>query len=313
MPSSTKWRLYVTAINGGTLASVSELAMRTTYGGPNACVGGTASASSQSNTSTAPGKAFDGSTGVASAWESAAGALPAWLQYEFPSAVSIVEIAVSGPSGYITAYTNCPKDFQLQYWSGSAWVPTIQRIEETAWRLETDNFSTQTRVYSARPKTEWRLYCTDNDASPWCGIAELQLRSVSGGASVATGGTSQSDSVFSTGYLSSKAFDGSSTTSWTALDSVPYPHWVRYTFPSPVDIIEYAIRPSSDGAALTPKSFKLQCNDGLGGWVDCDTRTSVPAWTAGEIRAYGFTPPAIAAPDFDTLSGSVRPQVFVCT
>ena len=83
------WRLYglQTPTN---IQAFSEIEFRTSVGGAQAAVGGTAIATSFFSASFVPANAFDGN--AATAWASASNDFdPAWVGYQFPSGVTIVQ------------------------------------------------------------------------------------------------------------------------------------------------------------------------------------------------------------------------------
>jgi hypothetical protein len=116
--SATRWRINVILpgdLYGGLY--VARLEMATSIGGADECLGsgGTPSASSYSGSNT-PAKAFDADNSTY--WQ--ANAIPAWLEYEFLTAKAIKEVAITCPTG--GAWSNCPGDFTIEYWSGSQWI-----------------------------------------------------------------------------------------------------------------------------------------------------------------------------------------------
>src|SRR4029434_2210835 len=118
MPSSTKWRLNVTARNDSTYVGLAKLSMCAAPGGADLCTGGTASASSVYGAGYEAAKAFDADP--LTYWSTVGGALPAQLQYDFPSAVAITSyrLQVENNGQY------APKDWTLEYWDGAAWQVT---------------------------------------------------------------------------------------------------------------------------------------------------------------------------------------------
>lgn len=286
MPSSTKWRVYITETDS-TYATIREITMRTSVNGANVCTGGVASSSSIYSAGYEASKAFDGN--ISTAWGSASSASPHWIQYEFPTAQSIVECTVLAHN----YPAELPRNFQLQYWDGAAWITTFARTGETGW------LTGELRVFSAVAKVEWRLYFpTARTASVLATIREIEMRAVRGGADLCTGGTAAADSAAG-GNPALRGFDDT-TTPWASASGVSYPHWIRYVFTQPQDVVEYAIQ--SFDATETPVSWQLQYGDGAGGWVTSDTRTNEPVWGGSETRTY---PPAFSA--------IARPRVFVCT
>lgn len=92
------WRLFVTSNVGGgnDYLNVQEIEMRAAPGGADLCVGGTASADSVYPGSSA-NYCFDGDLGNGAgsgSYSSSTTTNPKWIMYEFPSSVSVAEVAI---------------------------------------------------------------------------------------------------------------------------------------------------------------------------------------------------------------------------
>jgi hypothetical protein len=294
MPSSTKWRIYITSTNGSAVTGIAEVEMRASIGGANLCSGGTPSASSAypAGGPYEAAQAFD--SNAATFWDSRYD-VPQWIEYDFASTQSIAEILIKAPpSGNVN---DAPKDFQLQYWDGSAWIINLMVPSQTGWTAG------EVRTFSepATAKRTWRLYITAVESGV-PGVAELAMHTSVGGTNVCTGGTPLASSFYDPSYVASKAFDGSGSTFWDA--AAVAPQCLQYAFGSAQNIVEYVVTaPPSGNQANAPKTFKLQYNDGLGGWTDADSRTSEPNWAANEARTYSL----------GGAGATARPRVFVCT
>lgn len=137
MATSTKWRLLITANSGdGAYAGIGELVMASSVGGANLCTGGIITASSYSP-GWVPSLAFDGVLETAASsgydeWIAGSSLLPQWIQYEFPTTVSVAEygINVDDPSdiGDPSQGNRCSA-WQLQYWNGSSWITVDSRAQ----------------------------------------------------------------------------------------------------------------------------------------------------------------------------------------
>lgn len=112
---STQWRIYVTASQGSTRASFTEIEMRDTVGGADLCTGGTASASSQASGSFIPSYAFDNT--ITTRWGSSISP-PHWIQYTFAAAVQIRQLVLSVMAA---GESEGPLTWKLQYFEGGAW------------------------------------------------------------------------------------------------------------------------------------------------------------------------------------------------
>lgn len=132
MPTSNRWRLHVTANNGRSAINIAELEMRIALGGADQCTGGTASASSEwdgSGTWSAA-KAFDDDP--ATFWSGASGAIPGWIEYQFGSAIEILEYTIQARADVTDG---APKDWKLEFYDGSSWQEYHSVTGETAWGL----------------------------------------------------------------------------------------------------------------------------------------------------------------------------------
>lgn len=138
-PSSypRRWRVRVTGVQSGNIASICELELRASAGGANLATGGYAYASSHYSNTYIPSAAFDGS--ASTNWASASAGVPAWLAYELPSDHTINEVAIKAGTASLEQY---PAAFTVQSssdggvtwtdeWSVSgiaAWTSGLQRV-----------------------------------------------------------------------------------------------------------------------------------------------------------------------------------------
>lgn len=122
---STRWRVGNATATGD--PSVAGLQFRDTVGGANTTVGGTATESSFYSSAYKAGKAFDADP--ATLWASNSG--PAWIEYEFPNPITIVEIMMQARTGSFSNQT--PTTFDLQYYDGAAWVTVLAVAGGASW------------------------------------------------------------------------------------------------------------------------------------------------------------------------------------
>jgi len=139
----------------------------------------------------------------------------------------------------------------------------------------------------------WRVLITRVGGAASC--SELQMREVSAGSNVATGGTASASSVFGGGLEADKAFDGNTSTLWAA--STAEGTWIKYDMGSGVtrDIVEITWRARSDGfVEQNPSDLTVQYSSDDTFWTDA-WRVHHTAFTAtGETRT--FTKPGAFAP-----------------
>lgn len=286
MPSSTRWRVLVTA-TGSTPAGavvVSEIEMHTSIGGANVCTGGTPSASS-AQASFPVANAFDGNS--SNFWASATPPTQ-WIEYQFASAQDIVEFAITAaPDANVFA---APRDFQLQYFDGSSWVSTISRKFEGFTASQKRTYSAS---YPTATKQVWRLnisaVTTENP-----GIGDLVLRTAVNGANQATGGTASGTGSFNQSYTPAAAFDGTNSSYWAS--SNPSPQWISYQFTSAKDIVQYVVSAPIGDQAHAPTAWTLEYYDPVGDtWTVADTRTGQGTWTSGEARTFTLAGASVIA------------------
>jgi len=143
------WRVVFTGVSGsGGAVGVSQLIMATTPGGAQAATGGTATASSVWSASWPISAAFDGND--ATTWYSGSGTFLTtglrsgvqFLQYEFATAVDIVEVRIRAPQDL--QYS--PESFAvLSSADGSTWE--VRR----GWRIDPVLTTGETRTFDATP------------------------------------------------------------------------------------------------------------------------------------------------------------------
>lgn len=290
---ATHWRVIWAENFGDVFATCAELSFRGVTGGPNLAVGGVAIASSAFSSGEDASKAFDGNS--ATSWSSN-GAITAhgqWLGYIFPTAVSIVEIAVTMSSTSTGGFrpAQMPRRLVLQYSvdGGGAWETAGTWDENPAWVLgETKVFSLPTTVHRY-----WRILWDANfGGEAYISCGELSFRSVSGGANLGDGSYALSSTNYSTTYSASEAFDSNLNTAWSSDGTSIVGQWLGHGFTSLVDVVEVGItmKATSSGGfrvAQMPKDFRIQRSDDLGmTWTTMATYTNTPAWTFGETKVF---------------------------
>ena len=132
------WRLNTTNPDDPTQTSIAValLSLHTSYGGSQAATGGTATAST-TNGGNVAGNAFD--TDASTYWQSTA--VPAQLQYQFASSVSIVEYAITARND--TSYKQVPGYFTLESSpDGTTWT-VIDTVADWTWSSQG-----QTKTYT---------------------------------------------------------------------------------------------------------------------------------------------------------------------
>lgn len=130
----------------------------------------------------------------------------------------------------------------------------------------------------------WRINITAVQSASFAQITNLQMRTVTDGASVCTGGTAI-ESGHTGGQTPSLAFDTSDTTYWQA-GTTPAA-WIGYQFASPVDIVEYVlVARNSTNYIYMASAWTLEWSDDGISWNIADTRTSSQSWYILQKRIY---------------------------
>jgi hypothetical protein len=258
------WRVWVDySSTGYTVAS--EIEMRESVGGGNACGGGTPSASSAAYSQTAD-LAFDGN--AVTYWQSSA--VPAWIAYDFGEGheVDIIEIAWSLPAGNFAPFG--PHHFAVQ-WSddGSNWFLAWSAYEPGTWA------SGETRTY-ARPTDNaiqgdhrfWRIFgFVGGFPTGAYGFANVEFRQTSAGADEfpanGSGITASSEDV---AHPATHGCDASVATWWVTPSGQGAAWWkCDFGVGNGKHIAEFAMTPEL-GTAWAIVSFDLQFSDDGNTW-----------------------------------------------
>lgn len=299
---SSDWRLYIITNGGAANCGFGEIEMRSSYGGAQACVGGTPTASGSDY-----GPAANALDGDASTYWATGGYIGRWWRYHFPAPIGMKEISLTsfilggnGPAHY-------PKDFDMQYLDtdGVTWI--------TKWGIRgatalTDN---QTNIYNdifiadftsdykigTYISAGWRLLIHTNNGGTNSGFADLLFRAIPGGAVSSVGGTGSASNTG--GGSVAGGLDGDPSTYWVVVGIDG--QWLQYHFPAPVYINEISLTAftvSGLGTSYYPQNFDIQYlgSDGVT-WF---TKWSVTgASVAAEGDSHDYIDPSYVAPAVD--------------
>jgi hypothetical protein len=138
----TRWRIYITDVDGGAAVSINEIEFRATSGGADLCSGGTASASSEFDVDRSVGYAFDNITGVTSNFWGSADGMPQWVRYDLANAAIVNEVTIHARNDGNT-FGQSPKNFEIQSsTNGTAWDTEWTVTGSTGWAAgETRTFT----------------------------------------------------------------------------------------------------------------------------------------------------------------------------
>ena len=281
---SDRWRVNVSSKRSTSgVVGGQELEMRGSIGGADLCTGGTASASSDNGTNL-PAHMFDDNTGTS--WFASGTSVPQWIEYDFPSDVTIEQIAWD-PSNA----NDIPIGFTLEYWDVdlSSWV--------TYWRLADGlgiypNSATALRLYAGDDPDNgkysvWRLFISEVSSSGfWCEANEVEWRTTSGGADqTAPASGNGGDPLAGQGQTAvDNLYDNNAVgVRWIAGAQVP--SWFGYRFHEPVNIQEVWISPHSPEGA--PRKFMVQYYDhDASQWQTAWEVVDSGVWSAGVAKTF---------------------------
>lgn len=298
-PSARYWRVNITQNGGSSTTSIQELQMYEAPYGPNVCFGGTPSASSELS-GYGVTKAFNQSLrDVSGGYELFAfnSSVTGWIQYDFGAGneKSIVAIGMHGRDTFITQQ---PTVFTVEHsddganwtvaWYGGAFSPWTTREYK---RLVNPAVIPNPVTGSPHGAHQfWRLaFMENNNLSFSMCVGEAQFRATPGGADQATGGTAAASTEFSGSFVAANAFDNVLTTLWGSVTSSLESafSWLRYQFPSPVEVAEVVIQARHDASAATaPRNFAVQHSDDGVTWTTAWVVIEQTGWAFSEARTF---------------------------
>jgi hypothetical protein len=287
-PSSphSYWRLRMLSNTGGAVASpninLAEVEFRATMGGADQASGGSTIESGDGGSGVA--NAFDNNSSTY--WSAPTTVLDSWVGYQFTSAVSVEQVAITSTGTYQ------PRDFVVE-WSdnGTTWTPEWYALD-ASWgtSAETKTFGrlVSPSVTAAYPAWRVRIWGSNtssyaNAGGEYASVAEIEFRGTTGGADQTSGGAAISNGDYAGWAASSLAFDNDNGTRWGP-PQPPRTGAIGYYFSSPVSVGEVLIR-SSSLTEESPKNFSIQFGDGERWYVARDIRGST-GWSNGEARTF---------------------------
>ena len=264
MTAHRYWRLFIFENAGQSYTDIAEISMASSTGGANLCTGGTAASSSSYNSSFLPGNAFDGNPSTS--WATSDGsASNSWISYDFGSAVDIAEVKITARND--ANDTSWPTYMALQSSDdNSNWTNVCYFVASLS------EGSTQTfEVYTGSvldAHRYWRVFILTNAGqSGYTDIAEIEMRTTSGGANLCTGGSAASSSSYNSSYLPANAFDGNPSTSWASVNGSPLNQWVSYDFGSAKSVGYLTLAARNDTSDNSwPALVELQFSDDGASW-----------------------------------------------
>jgi len=280
------WRLanMITPISLTNFASLAAIEFRTSLGGPSVTAGGTASASSTATGT--PAGVFD--LVSPTLWTS--NAIPAFIQYELPVAMDIIQISlkprtdfpVQSPNYLTVKYSDDGTNFTtLESFFPAIWVANVYQT----FTLHGPSANRYTQI--GPPLT--------NTPGNFISASEIAFRTTYGG-SAATGGMPGVRSQ-TTGNATT-LFNGNLTDTWTALtgDTASYIA-MDWGNGNEQNIVQIGVWPCFDAPSFTFTGFShRQSSDGET-WTTIASYTPA-AWVAGTPQSFPASAPPITSQAF---------------
>lgn len=291
IPSATRWRILVQSNydpGGGTdSVNAATLAFAQSSGGTNEATGGTPSASSQFSGTYAASQAFDADS--ATFWVTqAVAAYPEWIEYQFSSAKSIVEVRyLSRADGF--KYQS-PGNCELQYHNGTTWVTQAYFYHNGYWASVAENRTWRKLANPASGEyTYWRIRETATYGNGNLIIQDLSMALTGGGADITDATRTNGMPITQlTTVDPATAFDGGST-NYTGVGTAGA-SWIGFLFDTPRAIHEVKIMAGTASADRCFRAGVIEAsNTGkTGEWTTMYTITDQSAWSVNEIRTFTF-------------------------
>ncbi len=277
--SATYWRLRMPNNPNNLSLQIREIEMRGSVGGADQCSGGTATSSSGTAAS-----AFDDS----SVSLNGSGSYAEWVQYQFPSAVEVVELSFQVAEGDYG-----PRVIQLQYSNdGTTWTAWAHWIGLSWTDDETKVLNAANRnVIPEGHSPFWRCRITANNGNLNLEITAVEFRLSAGGASECptTGGKEAGRTSTDANWNVGNAFDGVPDATAAVVGMSAAGMWLGYMFPSNIAPVEAGVRADTNRTSA-PKDFTFDCSNDWGlTWTTVHAGTDNIDWTSEEMRSFDLT------------------------
>lgn len=296
MAAHKYWRLYMTARSGsGSFTGMAELDLRS--GGVSKAFSGAIS----SNTAVLAGydawRAGDGNNSTFFVTSSFTAGTTDW-RFKFGKAYTVASFSIKARTDAFFADT--PVQFRLQHSTdnGTTWTTIQSYTSGNYTQGETKTFTVTSPV--AVTFIRILIDARQGGAGSNTGFTDVEFFDAGNVGYLANyyrAATASTASSVGTG--ANYAFDSDTSTRYAS--STALPQWIKYTFPSPVDIDSFAIT-SSSAPLETVVGGILQWSDDDVNWNNAQSFTTTNNWTSLETRTFSVVSAAAG-----------RPQVFVCT
>jgi hypothetical protein len=158
------------------------------------------------------------------------------------------------------------------------------------WRANLVDLVAIPSADAAKPRKYryWRVRTSSTATGGYFGLAELQMRTVAGSLDRTAGKTAFASADFGGPYVPSAAIDDNAATFWTVGTNAPPAggHWLAVDFGVPVEIGEVVLTVRPDAFREDPLNLFIDFSSDGGDWFNAAQHASIPAWSAGETRAF---------------------------
>jgi hypothetical protein len=284
--------VWITQSQTNGIASIAEITMAASYGGPNQIGSGTASASGvYSSPANDPGKACDGDTAtcwaVVQNWASSA---PSWWEYDFGSGndVGVLELKITAQSGSADFAPYTLTQFLLQYSDDDAtWITEAGFTSQTAWTAGSQQTFQVPVAAVGSAHRYWRYDMYSNAATNTAAISETTMASTKGGSSLFGGGTPYASSAANP---AGNACDGNIATFWAANNGF-FPAWWAYDFGSGVKVVEATMALNTGITNNGPTTFSIDYSDDNVAWLPAGSFTA-SAYVGTVVQTFDLSVPS---------------------
>lgn len=215
---------------------------------------------------------------------------PCWIGWDFKFPTRVMEMVLSSHYSTGDQPTLAARDFKLQYYdeTAAAWVSVTSVAKQDAWA------GGEKRTYQVRAPNNnihdfWRMNVTANNGGPYVVIAEMELRSSTGGSDQtspanAVAKSFASDFIFGNDIY--HAFDDDTTTAW----GVNYDNTLFIGWHEHLAVREIAINAigSTGSPTYTAKDFTFEYSDDGVSYTVVKDVTADAVWAANEVRTYSW-------------------------
>jgi len=285
-PTYDQWQVFIIGCvptSGVTNPQIALIEMAATPGGPNLCTGGTVISSGAWSGLNPPSNAFDGNLATYAAWniDASSAGIVASIGYQFATPVSIGEIrlwASTTPDTMVQA-------FVVGRGTGGTYTYSDITMSLSAWSSNEERDFTVPTFATSYTQSTARIWGITR--SGFNDIGNVFFRAVSGGATLATGGTNMDDNETNGTVPGRYLWDSNDGTRWLPAGTASSSAW--YVFPTAPDPAYMALQAfGAGGGAGAPSAWTVWWSpDGINRTTAL-TVTGQTGWALGETREFAI-------------------------